>query len=63
MLLRNLKVPELEVDLLVEALEYYAGPRCPDDYEKGCPTCDLWHQWDMLLTRAGVNSANLSSLP
>ena len=31
-----------------EAVLFYWGERCPD-YEAGCPTCEAWKQYDMLM--------------
>lgn len=33
-----------------EAIEQYWGVRCPE-HEEGCPICDAWQAYDMLVQR------------
>lgn len=38
--------------LVEQAITEWWGPRCPD-YEKGCPVCDAWTEYDMSCSSDG----------
>jgi hypothetical protein len=37
------------MNLIEQAIEGHWGERC-SDYEKGCPVCDAWREYDNLVT-------------
>jgi hypothetical protein len=40
-----------------EAIENYWGARCPD-HEDGCPICDAWQAYDMLVQQRDTRAAH-----
>jgi hypothetical protein len=44
-----------------EAIEQYWGERCPD-HEEGCPICDAWQAYDMLVQQRDIRAAHTSEV-